>query len=172
MATRPAARALRVLITVAAVSLAAAVAARAVCRHITINITRSLPLGLYWITSDHDPDRGSIVVLFPPATIRELIAERHYLPTAVPLLKRVVALSGDTVCTASGHYVVAGVDLGPIATADSAGRPLPPPFPFCGPVSPGVAFVAGAGASSLDSRYFGPVPVSTLTVAVPLWTSS
>ena len=90
----------------------------------------------------------------------------------MPLLKRVVALSGDTVCTASGRYVAAGVDLGPIATADSAGRPLPSPFPFCDTVPPGAAFVAGHGPSSLDSRYFGPVPLSTLTVVVPLWTSS
>ena len=50
-----------------------------------------------------------------------------------------------------------------------AGRPLPI-FSFCGDVPQGFAFVATPVPSSLDSRYFGPVPIDALTVARPLWT--
>jgi hypothetical protein len=102
-------RAARVLLTVAAISATAIAAACAVGRHLTVNITPSLPRGLYWLTSEHDPRVGSIVVLFPPPPIRKLIAERRYLPPALPLLKRVVALPGNTVCTDSGRYVARGV---------------------------------------------------------------
>lgn len=157
-------RAAHVVCTVLALAAVTGVGA-AVCGHITINVTPSLPRGLNWLTVDHDPHRGSIVVLFPPAPLRELLAHRGYLPSTVPVLKRVVALPGDTVCTTTGRYLAAGLDLGPVATAD-AHRPV------CDTVPPGTAFLAGHGPSSLDSRYFGPVPLSTLTVVVPLWTTS
>lgn len=172
MAPRRAAHVIRALLAVTTATVLATAGCTAVCSHITINVTPSLPRGLYWLTADHDPRRDSIVILFPPAPFRELIAQRGYLPSSVPLLKRVVALPGDTVCTSAGRYLAAGVDLGPAAAADAAGRPLPSLFPFCDTVPPGAAFVAGHGPSSLDSRYFGPVPLSTLTVVVPLWTSS
>jgi len=90
----------------------------------------------------------------------------------VHLLKRVVALAGDVVCLDQRGYSVNGAIIDVVAGVDLSGRPLPPPYRFCGLVPPGEAFVAGHGPSSLDSRYFGPVPLRTLTVAVPLWTYS
>lgn len=56
-----------------------------------------------------------------------------------------------------------------VARQDSAGRPLAP-FRFCGALPHGMAFVATSSPLSFDSRYFGPVPLSSLTVAVPAWT--
>ena len=73
---------------------------------------------------------------------------------------------------ADHRYIVNGELLSVIATHDRAGRPLPGPYPYCGLVPAGFAFVAGKGPSSLDSRYFGPVAIQTLTAALPLWTSS
>jgi type IV secretory pathway protease TraF len=49
------------------------------------------------------------------------------------------------------------------------GRPLVPAR-FCGEVRAGTAFVASPAPTSLDSRYFGAVPISTLTVVRSLWT--
>jgi type IV secretory pathway protease TraF len=102
--------------------------------------------------------------------VRALVAERHYLPANFALLKRVVALAGDHVCTEGHRYVVGDRLISPIADRDHVGRPLSP-YPFCSTVPAGTAFLAAAGDASLDSRYFGPVSLDDLTPAVPLWTS-
>jgi conjugative transfer signal peptidase TraF len=169
---RPDRRGLRFFAVMSVVALTAVIGFRALARHLSINVTQSLPPGLYWLSPTRQPARGLLVAFLPPASVRELVAARHYLPPSVLLLKRVVAVAGDVVCIADNRYSANGISLDVIAVADHAGRPLPRPFPFCGVVPPGVVFVAGHGSSSLDSRYFGPVPLSTLTVAVPLWTSS
>ena len=112
--------------------------------------------------------KGALVDFPIPPNARGLIADR-YLPARFHLLKRVVALDGDVVCVAHERFVVNGVEISTIARRDSIGRPLPT-FEFCGPVTPGTAVVATPIPSSLDSRYIGPVPLSALTVATPLWT--
>ena len=153
------------LATAAAVtSLAALVASRS-----TWNYTPSLPLGFYLLRPALPITKRALVNFSIPPKARSLIAGR-YLPARFHLLKRVVALDGDVVCLAGGQYVVNGISISMIAARDSIGRALPT-FEFCGPVPAGTAFVATPVSSSLDSRYFGPVPVSALTVAIPLWTS-
>ena len=145
------------------------IATALVASRLTRNHTPSLPLGVYWLRPGLPVTRGALVDFPIPSKVRALIADR-YLPARFHLLKRVVALEGDVVCFARGRYVVNGVSISEIAAHDSLGRPLPT-FDFCGRVTAGTAFVATPVASSLDSRYFGPVPLSALTVASPLWTS-
>ena len=136
---------------------------------LTRNYTASLPLGVYWLRPGLPVSKGEIVDLAIPPPARPLIVGR-YLPSGFHLLKRVVALEGDVVCLTGRRYEVNGVAISQIATVDSIGRRLAV-FHFCGPVPPGMAFVATPVASSLDSRYFGPVPLRALTVARFLWTS-
>jgi conjugative transfer signal peptidase TraF len=161
---------LRVRPTLVALGAAALViiGAAFAATHFTRNYTPSLPLGIYWLRPSLPVVRGEMVDFEIPAEARDLIVGR-YLPRRFHLLKRVVALPGDLVCFSDGRYRVDGIAISTIARRDSLGRPLPV-FDFCGPVAPRTAFVATAVPSSLDSRYFGPVPVSALTVARPLWT--
>jgi conjugative transfer signal peptidase TraF len=140
-----------------------------VASRLTRNYTPSLPLGVYWLRPGLPVVRGEIVDLAIPRPARDLIAGR-YLPSGFHLLKRVVALEGDDVCLSDGRYRVNREVISTIAARDSLGRPLSL-FKFCGPVPPGMAFVATVVPSSLDSRYFGPVSLEALTVARPLWTS-
>lgn len=163
---------LRVLLYAAALTAVAAAGCGVVLSHLTLNVTTSLPRGLYLLRSRTPPSRGAIVAFAVPPVIRDVVAARRYLPPAGHLLKRVVALEGDHVCIDGNRYAINHEIVSDIAVTDAAGLPLPQPFPFCGVVPSGVAFVAGAGASSLDSRYFGPVAISNLTTAVPLWTFS
>ena len=129
-----------------------------------------MPRGLYWLRPATAVEPRSTVDLLPPGNIRSLITTRRYLPPGCHLLKRVVALAGDHVCTDHYRYVVNGRLLSFIATTDHDGRSLPPPYPFCAVVPAGSAWLAADGNSSLDSRYFGPVPLNTLTPATGVWT--
>lgn len=160
----------RTLIAAALITIVAGAGCRALTSRLTVNVTTSMPRGLYWLRRPGDLRRGDPVYLAVPGSIRPLVDARRYLPPSFRLLKRVVALPGDRVCTDNHRYVVGDQLLSLIASRDQAGRPLNP-FPFCSTVPPGAAFVAAHGESSLDSRYFGPVSLHDLTPAVPLWTS-
>jgi len=139
---------------------------------LTYNTTPSMPRGLYRLLPRRAPSRGAIVAFPVPATLAPLVAARRYLPAAFHLLKRLVAVPGDHVCLSADRYKVNGRDVSVVGRRDALGRRLPPAFPFCGEVPPGVGFVATAAPSSLDSRYFGPIPLSQLTAAEPLWITS
>jgi conjugative transfer signal peptidase TraF len=138
---------------------------------LTVNVTSSMPRGLYFLDRSKPIERGTVVCLPVPPNIRPLVNDRHYLPPNFRLLKKVVALPGDQVCLDHHSYVVGGAPLSVIADHDHLGRPLPA-YSFCSTVPPGSVFLIAHGDSSLDSRYFGPVPFTDLTAAVPLWTSS
>ena len=160
---------LRALLCSAALAASTVTASALIAARLTRNYTPSLPLGVYWLRPGRPVTKGALVDFPIPSNARPLIAGR-YLPVRFHLLKRVVALEGDVVCMAHGQYVVNGISISAIAAHDLLGRPLAA-FEFCGAVPAGTAFVATPVASSLDSRYFGPVPLSALTVASPLWTS-
>jgi type IV secretory pathway protease TraF len=129
----------------------------------------SLLRGLYHLEPAAPPIRGAIVSFQPPARAGALIAARAYLPPSASLLKVVVALTGDGVCIDEVTFAVNGRLVGAVASRDSAGRALVP-FWFCGAVPEGQALGATRARLSFDSRYFGPVPLASLTFAVPLWT--
>lgn len=137
----------------------------------TLNLSSSMPVGIYVRKDGRPPTLGSAVVFAPPPEARRLSTARKYLPADADLLKVVVAMPGDRVCLADDVYRVNGRVIGTIPRVDSLARPLVP-FRFCGAVPAGSAFVATSASRSFDSRYFGPVSLETLTVVTPLWTSS
>jgi conjugative transfer signal peptidase TraF len=157
------------LLAVLLLALGIITVARVVAPSFIWNLSPSLPRGLYHLVRGAPPSRGVIVSFQPPFRAAALIAERAYLPTGASLLKIVVALPGDTACVDERSFVANGHRIGAVAESDSAGRPLAP-FLFCGVVPAGHAFVATPAPLSFDSRYFGPVPVVSLAVAVPAWT--
>lgn len=138
-------------------------------RFFTWNLTPSLPRGLYLLRPDLPPQLGSIVLFSVPESVRGLVHRRDYLPEGARLLKLVVALPGDPVCVAKSTLVVRGESMATVRRTDSLGRRLLP-VSFCRSIPPDYAFVATPGSLSFDSRYFGPVPLSSLTEVRPLWT--
>jgi type IV secretory pathway protease TraF len=114
--------------------------------------------------------RGSLVVFPVPSNVSGMVSERRYLPAGALLVKPIVALADDHVCTAGGVLSVNGMGLGIVQRKDSEGRPLPH-SEVCGDLPAGWAFVASHFAMSFDSRTFGPVPVASIRGTVtPLWT--
>jgi len=113
---------------------------------------------------------GSIVLTRLPAQAATLAAQRGYLPTRVPLLKRVGAVAPQEVCTVDGSVRIDGVPSAAVLPADRLGRPLPS-WQQCRQLRPGELFLLSVvNPASFDSRYFGPVSTSTVIgIAHPVW---
>ncbi len=116
---------------------------------------------------------GSIVLVPLPAEAAALAAQRGYLPTRIPLLKRVGAMAPHEVCIADGRVRIDGVPSAAVLAADRWGRPLPS-WQQCRRLRPGELFLLSrTNLASFDSRYFGPVSAaSVIGVARPVWLES
>jgi conjugative transfer signal peptidase TraF len=163
-----------VLTTLAAVltlTLVASTASALVARHLLVNRTESMPVGLYWMSAPRAaPHAGDRVAFAVPASIRPLVRERGYLQPEDLMLKHVVAIRGDHVCTAGGMFVINDSVYGHGLARDAQGRELPQHH-VCGPVPEGQLYVATPHPRSLDSRTFGPISVAEVRGKVtPLWT--
>jgi conjugative transfer signal peptidase TraF len=145
---------------------------------LTYNPSDSVAVGWYRI-EPFDPRTASLprplsvdsIVLVPlPDRAAMLAAQRGYLPTRVPLLKRVGAVAPQHVCIVAGQVRIDGVPAAAALPADRLGRPLPS-WPHCRPLAEGELFLLSVtNPASFDSRYFGPVSASAVIgVAHPVW---
>jgi conjugative transfer signal peptidase TraF len=137
------------------------------------NASASVPVGLYRMRSVAAPKVGDLVAVLPPEQLAGLLAERHYLPRGVPMLKHVAATSGQRVCRIGTRITVDGKHLGDALERDHLGRALPL-WKGCRALARGDIFLMNPDVpDSFDGRYFGPLPVSTITGRLtPLWTTS
>lgn len=134
------------------------------------NASASAPIGLYAVTAKGRAATGQMVIARMPDAMRQLAAERHYLPANVPLVKRVAAEPGDVVCAQGATIFINGEMAATRLPFDRAGRPLPW-WHGCRTLRHGALFLLMAGSdASFDGRYFGPTR-SDLIVgkAHPLW---
>lgn len=133
------------------------------------NASASAPIGLYRVVSDNAA-RGDLVLVRAPESVRQLADERHYLPSRVPLVKRIVAAGGDNVCAADNAIFINGRLVAERLTTDRLERPLPS-WSGCHLLNKDEVFLLMKGiAESFDSRYFGPIPTAAIIGRlVPLW---
>lgn len=149
--------------------------AASACLHIAPlwiwNASASAPIGLYRLTPSTQVAAGDLVVVTPPVPLASFLAHRGYLPRGVPLLKRVLALAGATICRIGLTILVDGHVTGMALVHDSHGRPLPV-WQGCRMLAEDEVFLMNSDvADSLDGRYFGPLAVSTIVArALPIWT--
>jgi len=134
------------------------------------NASASAPIGLYAVSPGTTPARGDMVIAWPPAAARQIAAHRHYLPANVPLVKRVVAVAGNTICAVDRTVTVNGRPVALRRSADAAGRPLPA-WQGCIRLAPGAVFLLMTETpDSFDGRYFGPTSAHDIVGrATPLW---
>src|ERR1019366_5182820 len=97
----------RSLLGAAGATVLASTLACLVGAHLLWNWTPSLPLGLYWVSALPSGGSGRVkvgaLVAFPvPGRVRALVLERRYLPPGALLVKPVVAMRPDRVCTDGG----------------------------------------------------------------------
>src|SRR5216684_4379252 len=85
-------------------------------RPLLLNVSASVPRGLYVLIPLTTVTRGMLVVFPPPPAVAALLVRRGYLAPHTPLLKPVAALPGETVCVQDNGVVIQGVFVAPVAS--------------------------------------------------------
>jgi conjugative transfer signal peptidase TraF len=146
---------------------------------VRINMTRSLPLGLYLIT---DNPKANLVAFCPSPGIMDESAKRGYRghsyglgcpDGAPPLMKPVVATPGQRVLL-DARGISVGTRLLPNTAPlpfDAKHRELRAWPAGCYTVEPGTLWVASSvHPGSYDSRYLGPIRTDQILYRLrPLW---
>ena len=133
------------------------------------NPTASAPLGWYVIVHAQSADVGDFVAVRLPEHMRVLAAQREYLPATVPLLKRVAAVHGQTVCRFDDRVLIDARAVARALRRDAMGRPLPV-WSGCRRLGVDEFFLLSPARASFDSRYFGPVHrTDVIGRAIPVW---
>jgi conjugative transfer signal peptidase TraF len=137
------------------------------------NASASTPVGLYRMRSTDELRAAELVVARPPAPLADLLEEGGYLPRGVPLIKRVLGLAGQTICRADLTVTVDKINVGSALERDHLGRKLPT-WQGCHKLTDSEVFLMNWDEpASLDGRYFGPLPLSSIIGrAAPLWIST
>ena len=144
---------------------------------VRLNLTASLPVGLYVVTPG-SPTRGAIVLACLPSPVTAFARDRSYIPRgacpgdAAPVGKEVLAVPGDTVTVSVAGLSVNGsmIPETQARVADSDGRRLPLVPAGRSVVQSGEIWLVGRHPLSFDSRYFGAVPSASVVALVhPLW---
>ena len=160
-------------LTVTALAVIGIAAASAVDWSVKLiwNATASAPIGFYTVEPAERIEVPELVAVVPPEPLAAFMAERGYVARGVPLLKRVVGLPGQQVCRLRSTITVDGIEMGDALDRDRIGRELPV-WQGCRIIAPGEIFLMNWEVrDSLDGRYFGPIPASSVIGrAVPLWT--
>lgn len=135
------------------------------------NSSDSVPVGLYRLRPAGDYYVTQLLAVRPPEPLATFLDLNDYLPTGVPMLKRVMALPGQTVCRNGTAVSVDGIEVGQAQERDGRGRPLPV-WQGCDVVGEGELFLMNwQSAVSLDGRYFGLTPsTAVIGQAQPEWT--
>jgi len=135
------------------------------------NASDSVPIGLYRLRPADNLFVTELIVVQPPEPLATFLDLNGYLPAGVPMLKRVLALPGQTVCRNGLSVSVDAIEMGEAQERDGRGRPLPK-WQGCRVVGEGEFFVMNwQSANSLDGRYFGLLPApAVIGRALPVWT--
>lgn len=135
------------------------------------NATASVPVGFYTVQRVDRINVPDLVAVMPPEPFADFLVERGYAGRGVPLLKRVLGLSGQQVCRTGRTITVDGIKMGEALDRDRLGRELPV-WHGCRVIADGELFLMNWNIrDSLDGRYFGPFPASSVVGrAIPLWT--
>ena len=133
------------------------------------NASESAPRGWYSIERTPSFELGDYVISRLPSTSASLAAARGYIPETVPVLKRIAAVGGQSVCVLDRIVFIDGNAVAVALARDGTGRSLDA-WNGCRQLQRNELFLLNSGSgSSFDSRYVGPVDESlVLGGATPL----
>lgn len=121
-----------------------------------INISPSMPRGVYVVLPQSELKIGDIVEIRLSKRQKAKLGPRSWLSENGTLLKKILASDGASYCVERHMFYVNGINWGPVHTHDSAGLKLPQ-LSGCLLLKEDEYLVGGEGEHSYDSRNFGPV---------------
>ena len=132
-----------------------------------LNVTSSLPTGLYLKVPSTNYRRGDYVVYEPTEEVKNVIIQNKWGNAKYDFLKKVGALAGDTYSVSSDTLVfeINGKYIGHVYETDNEGKALPKlrgEFQ----VEEGYILPIATGARSFDGRYSGTIPESRIKAKV------
>jgi conjugative transfer signal peptidase TraF len=137
---------------------------------LVFQVTGSLPKGLYLVSEAAAIEKGDLVVLDVPESVKPMVRLRGWIPASLQyrLMKPVAAAAGDRVEVSRSGVFINGRYFGPVQQRDAQGLPLPA-IKGVFELEKGEFFLACRNSRSFDSRYFGPVQRCQIrAVATPL----
>lgn len=140
--------------TAVLVGLVALSAIRPPAVRLVWNASASAPIGLYAVSPGAAPKVGDIVIAWVPESARGLAASRRYIPMNVPLVKRVAAGPGATVCAVGETIFIDGRIAVVRHATDAQGRPMPW-WRGCRGLRMSEYLLLMEAPGSFDGRYFG-----------------
>jgi signal peptidase I len=135
--------------------------------HFRLNVSPSVPLGVYRVHRVPDGLERGMLVLVPVPDPWKMIAfargwvHEPWWPDRATLLKPIGAVASDRVCRERDTLWINGEGYGPVVQ-ESYGTVIPAALAEgeCLVVPPGYVFLASKVEKSFDSRYYGCVQVS------------
>lgn len=135
------------------------------------NASASVPVGFYALGGGGPYHVADLVAVRVDGRLADFLVDRGYLGRDLPLLKRILAMGGQTVCRNGFEVAVDGIVRGRALEHDRAGRSLPVWQGCCWLAADQVFLMNQAVPDSLDGRYFGMTPIDrVIGRALPLWT--
>lgn len=132
-----------------------------------IQLTESLPKGIYVRELFANIERGSLVVVNPSEKIYALPLKRGWIQSPTKLLKQVTAIEGDTIITSEdGHIFINNRLVASITKVDRQGLSLPVLKLKKYKLKKDEIWVMNEYSRSWDSRYFGPIKIDYIECVV------
>lgn len=121
-----------------------------------INITPSVPKGIYKLKKIEEYTKGKIVYIEIPDNAKKVIWEREYLPKHINyLIKYIKGIPGDFIQVKSNKLYINGEYKGSIKEHDLQGKILESSLPKKYTLKKDEYVLLGSDDNSYDSRYFG-----------------
>jgi type IV secretory pathway protease TraF len=115
-------RATTLLVMLGVTALALSAIAAKPTKYFVWNASGSVPVGLYRLQPTGSLFVTQLVAVQPPEPLATFLADHRYLPRGVPMLKRVLALPGQTICRDGLAITVDNIATGEARATAEAGR--------------------------------------------------
>lgn len=140
---------------------------------IYVNVTSSLPQGIYVRVPREEIKKGDYIVYEPSEEVKEMIIKNGWGDGKHDFLKKVGAVSGEkyTIDSETLAFKIGGKYVGQVYEKDNAGNELPK-MRGKFEVPKGYVLPVAASARSFDGRYSGAIPESEIkakVIPVFLW---